>query len=123
MAFVPPGLDAANITQDTARISLLGTNPLFIARWLEMPIPSRFIDVHTIGVAVKGINLGDVRRIPVVVPPKPEQDQIARILASHEEMISTESNELDCLLKLKSGLMADLLTGRVRVPEGIAVPP
>jgi type I restriction enzyme S subunit len=117
MAFVPPELDAANITQDTARISLLNTNPFFIARWLEMPISARFIDVHTIGVAVKGINLGDVRRIPVVVPPKSEQDQIARILASHEEMISMECNELACLLKLKSGLMTDLLTGRVRVPE------
>jgi type I restriction enzyme S subunit len=120
MAFVPPELDAANITQDTARISLLDTNPLFIARWLEMPIPSRFIDVHTIGVAVKGINLGDVRRIPVVVPPKLEQDQIARVIASHEEMISTESNGLACLLKLKSGLMSDLLTGRVRVPDSIS---
>ncbi len=119
MAFVPPELEAANITQDTARISLANTNPLFIARWLERPIPARFIGVHTIGVAVKGINLGDVRCIPVSVPPKPEQDQIAVVLASHEEMILAESKELACLFKLKSGLVTDLLTGCVRVPENI----
>jgi type I restriction enzyme S subunit len=121
MAFVPPELDAANITQDTARISLEETNPLFIARWLEMLVPKRFIDVRTIGVAVKGINLEDVRRIPVIVAPKPEQDAIAGFVASHEKLILAVSKELACLLALKSGLMNDLLTGRVRVPEGITV--
>lgn len=117
MAFVQPELNNANITQDTARVSLDEANPLFVARWLETPVPARFIDVHTIGVAVKGINLGEVRRIPVVVPPKEEQDAIASIISTAEVRIESENGVLECLLKLKSGLMTDLLTGRVRVPE------
>lgn len=117
MAFVPAELNGANITQDTARISLQDANPLFVARWLETPIPARFIEVHTIGVAVRGINLGEVRRIPVVVPSKAEQDAIASIIATAEEQIDAELGVLEVLLNIKSGLMTDLLTGRVRVPE------
>jgi type I restriction enzyme S subunit len=116
MAFVPPELNNANITQDTARVSLQDANPVFIARWLESRVPARFIDVHTIGVAVRGINLGEVRRIPVVVPPREEQAAIAAIISTAEERVEAEEGVLECLLKLKSGLMTDLLTGRVRVP-------
>ena len=116
MAFVPPELNNANITQDTARVSLQDANPLFVARWLETPVPARFIDVHTIGVAVRGINLGEVRRIPVVVPPKEEQDSIASIITTAEQQIDAEVGVLECLLKLKSGLMTSLMTGRVGVP-------
>ena len=119
MAFVPPELNNANITQDSARVSLEDANPLFIARWLETPVPARFIDVHTIGVAVRGINLGEVRRIPVVVPPKEEQDAIASIISTAEQQCEAEVGVLECLLQLKSGLTTDLLTGRIRVPAKI----
>jgi type I restriction enzyme, S subunit len=53
MALVPCELANANITQDTARITLNGANPIFVARWLETERPTRFIAVHTIGVAVR----------------------------------------------------------------------
>ncbi len=33
---------------------------------------------HTKGVAVRGINLGDVKLMPIVLPPLAAQDQFAR---------------------------------------------
>ena len=121
MAFVPPELNDANITQDTARVSLQDANPLFIARWLETRVPARFIDVHTIGVAVRGINLGEVRQVPVVMPSKEEQDRIATIISLAEQRLEIEVGVLESLRKVKSGLMADLLTGHVRVPDTVEV--
>jgi type I restriction enzyme S subunit len=120
MAIVPPELNEANITQDTARLSLQSAaNPEFIAGWLETEIPTRFVRVHTIGVAVRGINLRDVRRIPIPVVPRPEQDAIAAILEKMERKIMCESQFVAKLKSLKSGMSADLLTGRVRVRESI----
>jgi type I restriction enzyme S subunit len=83
MAFVQDELAGANITQDTARISLSEkANPVFISRWLESQTASRFIQIHTLGVAVQGINLRDVRRIPVPIPSRDEQDRIASVIQS-----------------------------------------
>jgi type I restriction enzyme S subunit len=121
MALVPMSLHAANITQDTARISLADSNPIFVARWLEMERPSRFVAVHTLGVAVQGINLRDVRRIPVPTVPRPEQDQIANIVKGTEATIEREQQALRKLELVKSGLTAAILTGRVPVPESIAM--
>jgi hypothetical protein len=40
-------------------------------------------------------------------------------LRTATQVIDSEERELQKLLNLKSGLMNDLLTGRVRVPEGL----
>ena len=114
-AFVPARLHEANITQDTARIGLVRGNPDFVREYLSMPRPRAFIETHTIGVAVKGINLGDVRRIPVALPPQVEADEIASRLLAHRQRIEIERGEVSKLRLVKQGLMEDLLTGRVRV--------
>ncbi len=119
MALVPSGLERANITQDTARISLSSSNPLFVARWLEMEYPTRFVNVHTLGVAVQGINLRDVRKVPAVVVPRAEQDAIVKRLEMCEELINREKVLHGKLTLLKSGLISDLLAGRARVPGTI----
>lgn len=114
-AFVPPQLEAANITQDTARIGISGLDARFVREYLAMPVPGRFITTHTLGVAVQGINLGDVRRIPISVPQAREAEQIADILEANDKRMSEEKLRAEKLSLAKSGLMDDLLTGRVRV--------
>jgi type I restriction enzyme, S subunit len=116
-AFVPECLDQANITQDTARIGVISTNPTFVREYLRMAVPSAFIDTHTIGVAVKGINLRDVRRIPIALPPRCEADAIADRLNAARGRESAERESFAKLRLLKHGLMEDLLTGRVRVTK------
>lgn len=76
MAFVPTILDNANITQDTARISITKANSKFVRYFLDLPKVRDFVDLHTLGQAVKGINLRDVRRIPIAIPSPEEQERI-----------------------------------------------
>lgn len=80
-----------------------------------MPVLARFIDIHTLGVAVQGINLGDVRRIPIAFPPPTEQKDIGDIIERQEMLITKEMTYYAKLKKLKAGLMQDLLTGKVSV--------
>lgn len=81
MAFVPEGLSGANITQDTARIAVGKRGfPEYIRWYLASPEAQRWMAARVKGVAVTGINLGDLRELPVPLPPLPEQKRIAAIL-------------------------------------------
>ncbi len=79
MAVVPTGLADANITQDTARLS---TGPLLEPQYLLGCMLSvsiqRWMAKHVRGVAVQGINIGDIRKIPIPVPPRELQEQYAK---------------------------------------------
>jgi len=114
-AFVPAQLENANITQDTARICISGIDARFVREYLSMPPAARFVATNTLGVAVQGINLRDVRRIPIAAPPSAEAACIADMLDAHRVRLDAETSHLDKLRLLKTGLTDDLLSGRVRV--------
>lgn len=114
-AFVPPQLEMANITQDTARLSIVGSHPRFVREYLGTSIVQRFIETHTIGVAVRGINLRDVRRIPIALPSAKEAVVVSRALQQSGVRQKSEMSRLTKLQVLKRGLLDDLLTGSVRV--------
>ncbi|CAN5448504.1 type I restriction-modification system specificity subunit [soil metagenome] len=75
-AAVPSELDGGNITQDTARIAPVGVHPPFVLRYLQSPQAQGFFKSVARGVAVKGVNIGDLRKLPVAVPPLAEQERI-----------------------------------------------
>jgi len=80
-AIVTSDIGGANLTQDTARVAVLPpTNVRYIQRYVESASARHWLTQHTKGVAVTGINLTDLRRLPVPVPPPPEQRRIADIL-------------------------------------------
>ena len=115
VARVPEVLDGANITQDTARISAGSVDPNYLLGFLTSHTASKYASVHTLGVAVQGINLGELRAMPVARPKCGEQEQIGGRLTSINVQIETEKEHLAKLRQQKQGLMHDLLTGRVRV--------
>ena len=77
-AVVPPELDGGNITQDTARLAVVGASPVFIRECLRSEAFQRWMKKHTKGVAVRGINLGDVKLMPIILPPKASQEKFSR---------------------------------------------
>ncbi|WNB76017.1 restriction endonuclease subunit S [Methylomonas koyamae] len=86
-------------------------------RFVELSIrkAKRILDARAPQSAQKNINLQDLRPLLLAVPEKPEQDAIAIL---YETLQNQLQNECDALAKYrfeKSGLMDDLLTGRVRV--------
>ncbi len=70
------------------------------------------------GVTRPRINTGNIKKILVPLPSLEEQSQIIRKFNAIQKMASVELGNLEKLQKQKSGLMHDLLTGRVQVsPE------
>ncbi|WP_302174629.1 restriction endonuclease subunit S [uncultured Hydrogenophaga sp.] len=116
VSLVPAALENANITQDTARIDLLGVSNTFISLFMESSAAKRFFEINTLGVAVQGINLGELRKLPIPVPSQDEQEEISARLFCCLEYIDNEVAKKHKLEAQKLGLMQDLLTGRVPVP-------
>ncbi|MGY1552772.1 restriction endonuclease subunit S [Microbacterium sp. A588] len=69
-AQIPPELDGANITQDSARLSITDSaTSQYVRASMSAPGLQRWMARHTKGVAVQGLNIGDLRKVPIPLPP------------------------------------------------------
>jgi type I restriction enzyme S subunit len=106
MAEVPSSLDGANITQDTARLSISPDhNRGYVRAVLESRFVERQIQSRITGLAVKGINIRELRLIEIPLPSRAEQDSIDLKL---QEISSAQKSASTHRAKLRD-LMADLL--------------
>ncbi len=81
LVIVPEALAGANITQDTARLSLQAPiERTFVLWYLRSELARSRMKAATKGVAVRGLNIGDVRALQVPLPPVEEQREIVRRL-------------------------------------------
>ncbi|MEM9167194.1 MAG: restriction endonuclease subunit S [Planctomycetota bacterium] len=88
VALVPPALEGGNITQDTARLTITRlVNRDFCAWALRAPECQNFFKRVARGVAVKGINIGDVRLCPMPLCSDEEQAEIVRKVESRLSVI------------------------------------
>jgi type I restriction enzyme S subunit len=73
------------------------------------------IEALTAGTTNPHLNVFEVRQFVLPLPPVQEQELIEQKLGALDQRLAAEGRERDKLLTMKSGLMDDLLTGRVRV--------
>lgn len=79
VAVAPESLRDCNISREVAMIPTLpSVLPFYLACLLQSPCGQRLLVGKVRGVAQKGINLADVRRLPVALPPYDEQIEIVR---------------------------------------------
>lgn len=90
-------------------------NPRFIGHYMGSPIVQSYIARLNDSGAKAGLNLPTVRGLLTVKPGRREQDFIAARLDKIDARIQDAVEEVSKIAELKSGLMDDLLTGRVRV--------
>jgi type I restriction enzyme S subunit len=80
IAEVPKTLENANITQDTARLSIKADyNKTFVRGVLESAPIQRDMEKNIRGVAVKGINIGYLRQLGIPLCKRNVQDTLAQI--------------------------------------------
>lgn len=83
LVVIPQALDGANITQDSARLSIQpAANRDYVLWYLRSEMAQSRMKSATKGVAVRGINIGDVRALQVPLPSRNEQDEIVRRIES-----------------------------------------
>ena len=62
-----------------------------------------------------GLKLGSIENFPTFIPSLDEQYKLVSIIEKNQNLILEEMNNLTKLQSLKTGLMQDLLSGKVRV--------
>lgn len=102
VAVVPPELVGGNITQDTARLAVNSEwESMFVAYWMRSPLCQNYFKHVARGVAVRGVNIGDLKPCPCPVAPTNEQ---RRIVAKIEELFSDLDAGVAALKRTKANL-------------------
>lgn len=119
---VPCELDGANLTQGTAKISPNdNTDRRFLLWAIRHSRTQQVIQREIKGTTFAEITLGALRQVPIVAPKRiDEQREIGKRLAAIDKQLQREQQYLAKCHSEKTGLMDDLLTGRVRVTSLLA---
>ncbi len=79
VAVVPSTLEGGNITQHVVRVSVTSLLDRDYVMWaIRSDSCQRWLTGETRGVALRGVNVEDFRRLPIPVPPIAEQIRIAQ---------------------------------------------
>ena len=90
-------------------------NPRFFNFYLRSPSFRRALLSFSTVSANTNINQNSLKRLEIHFPEIGEQNRIVEVLNSVDKKIESNESCLKKLLKIKTGLMQDLLTGKVRV--------
>ena len=122
VAMVPDELEGANLTQDAARVAYTDETD---GRWLLYALKSLAVfaqlESGALGATIRGINIRDLKRVVVPVPPNSEQrvlaDYLDRETAGIDALVAKVHVAIDRLKELRTALIAAAVTGKIDVRE------
>ena len=118
-ALATEDVDGAVINYHIIRVAfdIAKCHPMFMCALFNSPIVQEQADREKGRGTREGVNTTTLTSFILPLPTKGEQDQLARVLETHDERVEMEKQSRRKLGLLKQGLMEDLLTGRVRVTK------
>ncbi|MBN1454583.1 MAG: restriction endonuclease subunit S, partial [Anaerolineales bacterium] len=114
-AVVPKAFDGANCVDLV--ISKPGSEilPEYLATWINSPFGKDQVLQNQGGLAQQHFNVSEMKKLLVLKPKIEEQKRILEVLLTHNALVAQENIRLTKLQRTKTGLMQDLLTGKVSV--------
>lgn len=113
LALVPDELDGANITQDSARLAVPAESRRYVLAALRSSASQRWMAKRIKGVAVQGINLGDLRKLPLPVPPLEQQVAFAERWETQARAHGAQASAMKVLDGLFASLQQRAFAGRL----------
>lgn len=110
------GENAAVAGGDIIVLRGAGFNPIFLATLTNLPTVADQKARAGQGDAVVHISSRALSEMMVSIPEKPEQDAIAKVLVDADQELVRLHARLTKARAMKTGMMQQLLTGRVRLP-------
>jgi type I restriction enzyme S subunit len=117
---VPDELEGANLTQDAARVAYRASVD---GRWLLHALKSSplfaQLEAGALGATIRGINIRDLKRALLPLPPLPDQRAIAAFLdretARIDDLVAKVREAIDRLKELRTALISAAVTGKIDV--------
>lgn len=111
VAVVPNELAGANIARQAALMRLDRTHDAkYVMYFLLSDLGKQRIFEQSNGSAQQVVNLADLKRVRVTLPPLPQQRKIVRILATVDNLIEKTEALIAKYQAIKQGMMHDLFT-------------
>lgn len=119
VAVVPDDLAMANLTQDSARIASHECDPAWLRAVIESPGVQALMSARITGSTVKGINIQDLRKIPVPVPEVREQREVGAMAdvlrETAAEHLTGLHQSITLMQEYKQSLITAAVTGEIDV--------
>lgn len=118
VGLVPPQLSGSLLTENAAKLVIRDKGLLckeFLLYYLQSPTFQAIVEREKGVQGVPKLALFRIEASEICLPPLSEQYQIASTLGGFDDALRNYQSHLAQLLRLKSGLMDDLLSGRTRV--------
>lgn len=121
---LPTELEGLNLSRDAARLAPRnGVNPSWLVLALRSGICQRQFSFREIGATITGVNIRDLKRVIVPVPPEDEQAAIVRHLdeatADPLRAIDTAEREMRLIGEYLIRIRSDVVTGKLDVREAV----
>jgi type I restriction enzyme S subunit len=125
VAIVPSELTGANLTQDAARIAFTSlTHGPWLLYVLKASAVFAQLEAGTLGATIRGINIRDLKRASIPIPPLVEQESIASFLqretARFDALIDNVKSAINSLRDFRVALISAAVTGKIDVREEAA---
>ena len=122
VAMIPGELEGANLTQDAARVGYgKDTSGLWLLYLLKSYAVFSQLEVGALGATIRGINIRDLKRTLIPVPPLSEQQDIADYVESEtaklDALVAKVQEAIGRLKELRTALISAAVTGRIDVQE------
>lgn len=122
VAMVPGELEGANLTQDAARIAVTAaTHGPWLLHALQSAAVFAQLEAGALGATIRGINIRDLKRASVPVPPRVEQEAIANSLergtTKIDGLVAKVREAIDRLKELRTALISAAVTGKIDVRD------
>jgi type I restriction enzyme S subunit len=120
VAIVPDELEGANLTQDAARVAYTAA---IHGQWLLHALKSMGVfaqlEAGALGATIRGINIRDLKRASIPVPPRGEQEAIAvfleREIAKLDALVAKVREAIALLKEYRTALISAAVTGKIDV--------
>ena len=120
VAMVPGELEGANLTQDAARVAYSEEcTGLWLLHLLKSYVTFAQLDAGALGATIRGINIRDLKRVLIPIPPGSEQQAIANYIQGEtvklDTLIDKVSEAIERLRELSIALISAAVSGRIDV--------
>jgi len=115
VAVVPPAMRGLNISREVAMLPILPVVPAeFVCYAIGAPWSQQWLSEQTKGVAYTGVNIRDLKLLPLPIPPREEQQEIIRRVEILLDAANRLQNRLDRLAGCSDRLTQSVLSKAFR---------
>lgn len=127
IAVVPPECEGFNISREVARLALVQPEIAeAVAVFIAAEPSQAWLQQRVKGIAYVGINIEDLRRLPLPLPPSSQQRRIVlelqQLMRRADELVKQVRASLDESPALREAVLRNAMTGQLVPPDLNAAP-